>query len=162
MEAETIITDIDCSGPESNQHGCNADVRPAGEIIAGGAGIDSCYGDSGGPLYLLTNHGAFLIGVTARALDDSTEACGEGGIYERPDAAMAWIEQTGGITLEPVSCTQWPIPEITSMKLEVGEDTDDEGAACASAGNRRAASWLAAPIAVALWSQRRRRRVPTR
>ena len=38
---------------------------PDGELGAGGMGIDTCPGDSGGPLYLPTDFGTFLAGVTS-------------------------------------------------------------------------------------------------
>ena len=88
QEAETTITDHDCS----QSPGCNAGARPAGELGAGGAGIDTCPGDSGGPAYLVTDYGIFLAGITSRAYDDATVACSEGGIYGRPDAIVEWIE----------------------------------------------------------------------
>ena len=43
--------------------GCNPNVAPGGEFIAGGSGTaDSCFGDSGGPVYLDTPAGPVLIG----------------------------------------------------------------------------------------------------
>lgn len=97
QEAETTITDADCS----QSAGCNAGARPAGELGAGGNGIDTCFGDSGGPAYLVTDYGIFLAGITSRSYDDATVPCAEGGIYGRPDAIVAWIETETGITLPP-------------------------------------------------------------
>lgn len=107
QEAETTITDFDCS----RSVGCNAPVRPAGELGAGGMGIDTCPGDSGGPLYLLTDYGTFLAGVTSRGYDNNRYECTEGGIYARPDKVVAWIEEQAGVrvargpepTAEPIS-----------------------------------------------------------
>jgi endonuclease G len=76
QEATTKITDFDCS----KSSGCNAAARPAGELGAGGMGVDTCPGDSGGPLYLTTGYGAFLAGVTSRSYDNARVACSEGGI----------------------------------------------------------------------------------
>jgi secreted trypsin-like serine protease len=42
---------------------CNPKIAPAGEFVAGGDGIDACFGDSGGPIYL----DDALIGVVSRA-----------------------------------------------------------------------------------------------
>jgi len=61
------------------------------ELRAGGDGVDTCRGDSGGPLYL----GGYLAGVTSRG----TVPCGAGGIYVRTDAIAAWIEDATGETL---------------------------------------------------------------
>ena len=97
-EAQSTITDAACT----TSAGCDPDNRPAGEIGAGGAGIDTCPGDSGGPMYLVTAHGDFLAGITSRGYDDNQFECSEGGIYTRPDKAalVAWVEEAAGVALE--------------------------------------------------------------
>jgi len=95
QEAMTTITDHDCS----LSAGCNSGARPAGELGAGGNGIDTCFGDSGGPAYLVTDYGTFLAGVTSRGYLDSSLPCSQGGIYARPDAIVEWIESMTGATL---------------------------------------------------------------
>lgn len=95
MEAQSTITDYNCS--ESS--GCNAAARPDGELGAGGMGVDTCPGDSGGPMYLLTDYGVFLAGVTSRSYDNAQYYCSEGGIYGRPDKIVDWIEQQIGTKL---------------------------------------------------------------
>ena len=97
-EATSTITDAACT----TSAGCEPSNRPAGEIGAGGAGIDTCPGDSGGPMYLVTEHGAFLAGITSRGYDNNQFECSEGGIYTRPDKAelVAWVEAQAGVTLE--------------------------------------------------------------
>jgi endonuclease G len=115
MEAQSTITDYNCA--ESS--GCNVAARPDGELGAGGMGIDTCPGDSGGPLYLLTDYGAFLAGVTSRAYDNARYDCSEGGIYGRPDKIFDWIQQTTGATL-----LGGPTPEakaITATRGNAGE-----------------------------------------
>jgi endonuclease G len=93
QEASTTITDFACQ----TSSGCRPAAQPAGELGAGGMGIDTCPGDSGGPLYLVTGYGAFLAGVTSRSYDDATFTCSEGGIYERPDKVVDWIEAVAGV-----------------------------------------------------------------
>lgn len=63
------------------------------EFQAGGDGIDSCYGDSGGPAFVTLRDGAVrLAGVTSRG----SEPCGKGGYYGIPSAALCWLfEETG-------------------------------------------------------------------
>jgi len=95
QQAQTTITDFDCS----TSAGCNAAAMPDGELGAGGMGIDTCPGDSGGPLYVLTSYGDFLAGVTSRSYDNATFPCGDGGIYERPDKIVDWIEQQAGVAV---------------------------------------------------------------
>jgi uncharacterized protein (TIGR03382 family) len=87
QEAESTITDFDCS----TKPGCRNF-----EMGAGGMGIDSCPGDSGGPLYLLTDFGEFLVGVTSRAYSNANFPCGEGGIYGRADQVIDQIEAAAG------------------------------------------------------------------
>ncbi|MCP4809310.1 MAG: trypsin-like serine protease [Proteobacteria bacterium] len=101
MEATSQVADHDCS---DMWRGCNASVSPGGEIGAGGDGVDACYGDSGGPLYLLTDKGHYLVGVTSRSYDNVYAPCEEGGIWGRPDYVIDWIEDTTGRTLPTPDC----------------------------------------------------------
>jgi len=73
----------------STQLGFNPDF----ELVAGRKflGLDSCNGDSGGPVYLVTAKGPRLVGLTSRATAEAEENCGDGGIYVRPDKHDAWI-----------------------------------------------------------------------
>jgi secreted trypsin-like serine protease len=89
LEARSTITDYNCT----TSVGCNPLAKPDGELGAGGMGIDTCPGDSGGPMYLLTDMGNFLAGVTSRSYDNARYACGDGGIYGRPDKIVDWIEE---------------------------------------------------------------------
>lgn len=97
QEAESTITDSGCT----RHLGCESGAQPDGEIGAGGGGIDTCFGDSGGPMYLLTVHGEFLAGITSRPYDDFMVPCSEGGIYTRPDKAeiVAWVEEAAAVVL---------------------------------------------------------------
>ncbi|MDQ3368181.1 MAG: trypsin-like serine protease [Myxococcota bacterium] len=115
QEATTTITDADCTASA----GCNASVKPGGELGAGGMGIDTCGGDSGGPLYLLTDYGTFLAGATSRGYDDNEFYCSEGGIYGRPDKFIDWIEASAGV---PVARGPEPTGEvITAVRGFAGE-----------------------------------------
>ena len=64
MSATTTVVDADCQDPI---FGCNDDVAPGGELVAGGNGTDTCVGDSGGPVFITTELGERLAGVTSRA-----------------------------------------------------------------------------------------------
>jgi endonuclease G len=96
QEATTTITDAGCT----TSVGCNGPAAPNGELGAGGMGIDTCGGDSGGPLYLPTPYGTFLAGATSRGYDDNQFYCSEGGIYTRPDKFVEWIEMTAGVPVK--------------------------------------------------------------
>ncbi len=93
MEATTTVTDYNCS---RDGMGCNDGAKPDGEFGAGGMGIDTCPGDSGGPVYLDTGYGVFVMGITSRGYTTNDYFCSEGGIYERPDKIVDWIEMVSG------------------------------------------------------------------
>lgn len=116
-EAYTTITDVDCT----TSAGCVSSVSPGGEMGAGGDGIDSCNGDSGGPLYLLTDRGEFLVGLTSRAYGDATQYCSQGGIYVRPDAVIEWIESETGRDIPEPTCNIAPEPAAQEIEVEAGE-----------------------------------------
>ncbi len=99
-EASAPVTDPTCAGGG----GCSAGASPAGEFIAGGNGPDSCFGDSGGPVYLDTPRGTMVIAAVSRGLDNSPTPCGGGGIYVRTDKVLQWIEQTAGHPVTKDSC----------------------------------------------------------
>lgn len=121
QDARTTVLDADCDDPA---RGCHASVGPGGELLAGGDGVDSCNGDSGGPLYLLTDDGAWLAGVTSRAAEPAERTCGDGGIYVRTDAIVDWVEQTSGRVIERPACDGWnapPTPERLAIAVTIGE-----------------------------------------
>lgn len=91
--------------------GCLPSLRPGRELGAGGTGVDACFGDSGGPLYLPTPQGDYVVGVVSRAYLGAprSEPCRAGGIYVRPDAFVDWIESVAGVELEHPMCNEAPI-----------------------------------------------------
>jgi secreted trypsin-like serine protease len=100
-EAMTMVTDPDCTGG----HGCKDELAPGGEFVAGGTGeADSCFGDSGGPVYLDTDSGPVVIGAVSRGVSGSETPCGGGGIYVRTDNVIEWIEDTAGTTIAKDDC----------------------------------------------------------
>lgn len=116
--ATTIVTDADCS---ESSRGCIAAARPEGELIAGGDGIDSCNGDSGGPLYLDTPDGPVLVGVTSRGALPSSRPCGGGGIYVRVDAILDWLADEADLTFAEPTCSSVPNlpPELAVAPVTV-------------------------------------------
>lgn len=121
-EAQTTITDADCSADDK---GCLDDLRPDGEFIAGGQGVDTCNGDSGGPVYARgQGEQAWLVGITSRMADGADVPCGGGGIYTRTDAVIDWIEEKANLTLPRPDCPDGAnAPPVASLQgsLSVGE-----------------------------------------
>ncbi len=127
-EGFTDIDDADCSDTYADgiYMGCNSGINPGGEIGAGGDGVDACFGDSGGPLYLLTPNGeAYLTGVTSRAYAgiDPNYPCRDGGIWVRADAVMGWIEDVTGETLARPECNAAPQVAVEPLVVESGAET---------------------------------------
>ncbi len=106
---------------------CNPAIAPRGEFMAGGRGADSCFGDSGGPVYVDTadGHGHALIGVVSRGLALPAAPCGNGGVYVRVDRVIAWIQSVTGRTLAKSSCRASATDDWSD---------DDSGGCAAGAG----------------------------
>ncbi len=112
QEATSTITDGACT----HSAGCVAAAKPAGELGAGGMGIDTCPGDSGGPLYIDTPFGMFVAGLTSRAYDNAMFDCSEGGLYVRPDKIIDWIEE-----VTQVNVSRGPAPTAEAINIAGGE-----------------------------------------
>lgn len=99
-----IIGDATCAGPAPNW---GARFDPATMVCAGGAGPDTCAGDSGGPLMVPRLGGFTLVGVTSWGNDP----CGQGaipGVYTRlgAPAINSWVRSivpTVGFTTTPAA-----------------------------------------------------------
>jgi len=137
-EGFTTIDDAECdqSYADGVYMGCAPSINPGGEIGAGGDGVDACFGDSGGPLYLLTPDGeAYLSGVTSRAYAgiDPSYPCRDGGIFVRADAVMGWVEQATGRTLPRPACNAAPQVDAPDLVVPSGGteratlSVDDDG-----------------------------------
>ncbi|MCA9534389.1 MAG: trypsin-like serine protease [Myxococcales bacterium] len=132
---------------------------------ATGSGMDSCFGDSGGPLYWTdASNETFLVGVVSRGTADSRFDCGDGGIYTRPEAYEGFVRAVR----EDVAptCRFSPPPDDVLLR-----STLRGGAGCAvhapSAHTREWSGGAALPMlsCLALWAcahaaraRRRRRR----
>lgn len=79
---------------DPKRYGC----LPGREIVAGHAGLmlDSCKGDSGGPLYIQKGGEFYLLGATSRGARGGFRECGDGGIYVRVDLCLDWIREVTG------------------------------------------------------------------
>lgn len=57
---------------------------------------DSCFGDSGGPVYFTIDGEPTLAAATSRALPDAVAPCGEGGVYTLLGSYRRWFAKTSG------------------------------------------------------------------
>jgi len=70
------------------------------EFRAGGMGLDSCKGDSGGPAFARLGTGEYVLaGVTSRGYD-----CGKGGYYAVPIGGLCWLYDDSKLDLRPPGC----------------------------------------------------------
>jgi hypothetical protein len=76
--------------------GCDSGL----EFVAGAKSldIDTCTGDSGGPVYVERGDDWLLAGATSRAVRGADRECGDGGIYVRLDVAdyVQWVRSLPG------------------------------------------------------------------
>lgn len=73
----------------------------ATEILTDGDFGDTCFGDSGGPLYVAHQSQLYVIGVVSRGRADVKVDCGAGGIYTFASAYGAWIYGQAEESLTP-------------------------------------------------------------
>lgn len=98
-KVEVPIASLGCAGAnDPAEFGCKQSI----EVVAGhrGLDLDSCTGDSGGPLYIASGEGYFLLGATSRGVSGTGRACGDGGVYVRVDQFLDEIRQLTGVQVE--------------------------------------------------------------
>ena len=89
--ADVVVVSPDGKKCDGQLYGADPDL----EFVAEDQRSDTCNGDSGGPAYLKTATGEWLLaGATSRPTINSTMPCGDGGIYVRTDKYVPWITQT--------------------------------------------------------------------
>jgi secreted trypsin-like serine protease len=94
----------------------------------GGGGLDTCFGDSGGPVLVPLADGSWRVGgLTSRG-----DNCGDGGEYVSLPQHVDWIESQSGLDLTPCydqhgnwspsgSCSEVPVaPELSAGDWETG------------------------------------------
>lgn len=121
------------------------------EFQAGGMGLDTCRGDSGGPAFVRLAAGETLLaGVTSRGFDE----CGKGGYYGVPYATLCWLNSETGVDLRGAeACEACDCLDTTRA--------DEEGCGCVSgepAGSRGPFGPLLLGVVVVLGLRGRRRR----
>ncbi len=71
------------------------------EILTDGDLGDTCFGDSGGPLYVAHQGRLYVAGVVSRGRADVSVDCGAGGIYTFATAYGPWIYRQAEDSLAP-------------------------------------------------------------
>ena len=113
-------------------------ISPAGrtdEAFIGGDGKDSCFGDSGGPVYvdMGPDLGWRVFGITSYGLQ---QQCGPGGYYSMMHTAMDWFEsrlEQDGIDITPCHTSDgtWdPGPECGFFPSAPGTPASGWGQSC--------------------------------
>jgi secreted trypsin-like serine protease len=69
------------------------EVRSFEWVIGGGAGVQNCDGDSGGPAFVEIRGKRRLMGIVSRSVDPQ-RPCESGTVHSRPDADAGWIAAT--------------------------------------------------------------------
>jgi secreted trypsin-like serine protease len=80
----------------SSPGGCQLDLESIAVSYHEGRRADSCYADSGGPLFIEQNKRMKLIGIVSRGLVRRADGyCGDGGIYSSLEASAIrrWLDQ---------------------------------------------------------------------
>lgn len=87
-------TTLDNTGPTGTKYFATSPIgeRTDYEIIVGApTQPDTCYGDSGGPAFLVDGDTRILFGITSRATDNSSVECGDGTISTLVTGFADWI-----------------------------------------------------------------------
>jgi hypothetical protein len=87
---ELIIDGWGCDPVRAARVGCQPDAEL---YLRDPAGNDTCFGDSGGPVFEATVDGWRLLAITSRGAAPRRALCGEGGIYVRIDRITPWLEE---------------------------------------------------------------------
>jgi hypothetical protein len=90
------------------------------EFQAGdGQDADTCYGDSGGPVYVELDGVRHAIGVTSRGVGFE---CGDGGIYGLINAHLPWIDEVTDGLLDGEA----PVVPVEPLPVEEEEPEEEE------------------------------------
>ena len=123
-------------------NGCNKNVAPGGEFVAGGSGTPTPASATRAARSISTRRrGAVLVGAVSRGVDGSSTPCGGGGIYVRTDKISSGSRRRRQDDREG-RLRRRSRPRPTRRAPDDGEETvgcDDHGGAGLGAGRSAAA-----------------------
>ncbi len=118
------VAELACTDPDL---GCNEHQGQGSYLVTTPGGM--CGGDSGGPIFVVNQHGRFVAGVVSGpAQDEASDLCDDWrrALYPRPDTVATWIEAQLGHALPTSSCeagSQPPTPTPTEPEPDTGSDS---------------------------------------
>ena len=123
---------------------------------------DSCYGDSGGPLYVPTEDGDFLVALVSRGRSDVKRDCGDGGVYTLVSVHLPWIAKAAAEYFQPRMEASVDEHSFTAAGVD-GIQAPKGGAikraqTCAAStpgSDGQSPVWLVTLLAVCAWPLRR-------
>ena len=88
---DLAVTGWGCSAYKSSDFGCT----PESEMVIASTRLDTCDGDSGGPVMEIDwkSETWRLVATTSRPIANARRRCGDGGVYVRLDAIADWISE---------------------------------------------------------------------
>ena len=99
------VVSVACNGNATTKNGPVSDLvyyrcSSGTELVAAAPSLskDTCKGDSGGPMYVVTSDGGLYLAATVSRATGTpgVRECGDGGIYVRIDGkVLQWIEKQG-------------------------------------------------------------------
>lgn len=90
---DTGVVSPDCEQAGDEKYG----GHPGLEFVAGDQRVDTCRGDSGGPVFWENSQKEWLlVGTTSRWTANHSHICGDGGVYVRTDRYLQWISEVAG------------------------------------------------------------------
>lgn len=115
---------------------------------------DSCYGDSGGPLYLSDpdSDALYLAGVVSRGRADVSLECGAGGIYTSVSGHAEWIQTTVQKAFDEGMLDSMDLGPSAGREIEIVR-SNPSGCSVGSIENPSSIVWWLM-VALVLWRRR--------
>ncbi len=106
----------------------------AGDMLDGG--IDSCFGDSGGPLFATLGGSFTLVGLVSWG-DSPCAQAGKPGVYARVSALVSWITSVSGVAPPSPACGGVEATKVGTGGDDVITGTGGDDVIVALGGNDR-------------------------